>query len=127
MTTTPKLVRQPPREPTIDPVVFAELRSLGEDLLTELVELFVHDTGPLLDQLRDAFETGDTPAVHRLAHSIKGIGAQLGGRRLAAACDRLEMEGIDGSVSAGSAGLRDVELDFAELRQALTLEMSPSA
>ena len=75
---------------TLDPSIFQELRALGEaaqhDLVTEVSEQFLHDTEPLLVQLREAAEVGDAFAVSRLAHRIKGGSSQLGGRRLAAAC-----------------------------------------
>ena len=77
-------------EVTIDPVIFDELRALGaasgEDLVAEVADHFVRDTEVLLVQLRDAFEVGDAFATGRIAHTIQGSSAQLGGRQLAASC-----------------------------------------
>jgi hypothetical protein len=55
-----------------------------------------------------------------IAHNIKGSGAQLGGRRLAMSCDRLEETAITGGLSHSPDDLADVERDYAELRDALT-------
>ena len=65
---------------------------------------FVHDTEPLLLQLREAFEAA-SHAVGRIAHSIKGSCGQLGGRRLAVACDRLESKATDRALANGQADL----------------------
>lgn len=115
-------------ELTIDQAVFDELRVLGEgdeeDFLAELVDLFLHDTEPLLLYLREALEVGDSLAVGRFAHSIKGVCGQLGGRRLALSCDRLEGKATAGLLAEGQADLQEVESDFKELRRALTQQMA---
>ena len=89
----------------IDPVVFGELRILDdateEDLLVELVEQFAHETEPLLVELRAALEVGDALGVGRIAHSIKGSSVQLGGRRLALSCGRLERKAAADSLAEG--------------------------
>ena len=110
----------PEVEHTIDPVVFDELRILGDAtdrILAELVEQFVHDTEPLLVELRDALEVGDALAVGRIAHSIKGSSGQLGGRRLALSCGRLERKAAAGSLAEGQDDLLEVEIDYEELRR----------
>jgi two-component system sensor histidine kinase/response regulator len=108
---------------TIDPLVFEELRLLGqatdEDFLAQLVDQFVHDTEPLLVELRTALESADGPAVVRIAHVIKGSGDQLGGRRLALSCSRLEEKAATGCLSAGSADLQEVEFDYQDLCRTL--------
>jgi histidine phosphotransfer protein HptB len=115
-------------EIAIDLAVFDELRLLGggaeEDFLAELVDLFVHDTEPLLVQVREALEVGDAPAVGRFAHSMKGICGQLGGRRLVLSCDRLEGKAIAGLLAEGQTDLQEVELDYQELRRALTRQLA---
>ena len=59
----PRVGQASATEITIDQAVFGELRFLGEgtkeDLVAELVDQFVHDTEPLLVQLREALEVGD--------------------------------------------------------------------
>jgi PAS domain S-box-containing protein len=113
---------------TIDPAVFGELRILddatGGDLLVELVERFVHETEPLLVELREALEVGDALAVGRIAHSIKGSGVQLGGRRLALSCGRLERKAAAGSLAEGQDDLLEVEIDYKELRSSLTEQLT---
>ncbi len=115
-------------EITIDPVVFEKLRVLGaasdQDYLTELVDRFVYDTGPLLTQLRAAVAAGDARAVGRVAHMIKGSCGQLGGRRLAASCSRMEHNAATGSLAEGESNLNDIEVDYEVLRRAWTAQLS---
>ena len=108
----------------IDHADFDELRLLGEAtehaFVTDLVDLFVHETDLLLAELREASSRGDDVAVASIAHSIMGSGGQLGGRRLALSCDRLERKATRGELSNGPADLSDVESDYQQLRATLT-------
>jgi CheY-like chemotaxis protein len=114
-------------EITLDPVVFDELRVLGghsEAFVGELVDQFVLDTDLLLVDLREVFESGDTIAVSCIAHNIKGSAGQLGARRLASSCGRLETQALVGLRSEAPTSLREVETDYQELRRALAQESS---
>jgi CheY-like chemotaxis protein/HPt (histidine-containing phosphotransfer) domain-containing protein len=115
---------------TIDPVVFGELRILDDaaegGLLVELVEQFVRETQPLLVELREALEVGDVLTVGRIAHSIKGSSVQLGGRRLALSCGRLERKAAAGSLAEGQDDLLEVEIDYKEFRSSLAEQLAPA-
>jgi two-component system sensor histidine kinase/response regulator len=114
---------------TIDPLVFDELRLLGEatdaDFLAQLVDRFVHDTEPLMAELRAALESGDGSAVGPIIHNIKGSGAQLGGRRLALSCSRLEEKARSG-VPVGPVDLQDVDFDYQDLCRTLIHQLASS-
>ena len=108
---------------TIDQDVFDELSVLGgtsaPDFLAGLVNTFISDTGLLLGQARDALQGGNAAHVAQIAHSIKGGCVQMGGRRLAASCDRLERQANAGALSDSHNDLREVETDYQELRRVL--------
>ena len=72
-----------------------------------------------------ALEVGDALAVGRIAHSIKGSSVQLGGRRLALSCGRLERKAAAGSFADGQDDLLEVEIDYKELRSSLTEQLAP--
>jgi HPt (histidine-containing phosphotransfer) domain-containing protein len=118
-------------EVTIDPAVFDELHLLGEsvehDFVGELVAQFVGDTKVLLVDLHAALDAGDAVTVGRIAHSIKGSAQQLGGRRLARTCERLEAMASTGALSSGRADLIEVEIAFDDLRQMLNERVSRAA
>ena len=108
----------------IDHAEFDELRLLAEatehDFVADLIDQFVEQTDLLLRDLREASSNGDASAVGHIAQSIKGSGAQLGGRRLAMSCDHLEETATTGGLSHSPDDLAQVERDYAELRDALT-------
>jgi CheY-like chemotaxis protein len=116
-------------EMMIDPLVIDELRLLGlaakSDFLAELVDLFLFETEPMLEQLGQALEAGDYDSVSRIAHSIKASCSQLGGRRLAVACDHLEEKVMAGSLSGGRTDLAEMTGDYQDLRRTLLDELSP--
>jgi HPt (histidine-containing phosphotransfer) domain-containing protein len=113
----------PQTESTIDTEVFDELRMLAQgldrDLVADLVDAFLLDTDVRLVELRAGIERGDAAVVGRIAHQIKGGGAQLGGHRLASSCGRLEQQAAAGALSGALIDLREVELDYEELSYAL--------
>jgi CheY-like chemotaxis protein/HPt (histidine-containing phosphotransfer) domain-containing protein len=115
-------------ETTIDTGVLDELRLIGEaadeDFIAELVDEFLRDTDVRLAALRTAIEAEDAAMVGEIAHSIKGGGAQLGGHRLAASCGRLETRAATGTLSGALVELREVELDYEELRYALNAQLT---
>ncbi len=112
----------------LDLTVFEELRLLDEatdeDFLVELVEQFVRHTEALLTELRVAWNAGDSNAVYRIAHSVKGGSTQLGGRCLTLSCSHLEERARTTSLPDGLADLDAVESDYRDLRQALVHQLT---
>jgi HPt (histidine-containing phosphotransfer) domain-containing protein len=114
----------------IDPEVLDELFVLGEvgalPFLADLVDQFVRETEPRLVDLREAMEAGDADDVIRIAHIIQGSGCQLGGRRLALSCGRLENKAATGLLGEAAIDLQGVEIDYHDLCRALTELMEPT-
>jgi signal transduction histidine kinase/ActR/RegA family two-component response regulator len=115
-------------EVIIDPVVLEQLHVLGEttekDFVGELIEQFARDTEPFLVELCDAFAAEDATAVVRIAHNMKGCSGQLGGRRLASSCGRLEQRAASGRLSDCGSDRHDVEVDYHATLGALSDHVS---
>jgi CheY-like chemotaxis protein/HPt (histidine-containing phosphotransfer) domain-containing protein len=136
VTSGPTTTDPPPIRPAstaemmVDPAVLSELFALGDTgehgFLDRLVDQFIRETEPRLVELREAVESGDTAAVSRIAHIIQGSGCQLGGRRLALSCSRLEAKATTGSLSEARPDLHGVEMDYQDLRRTLMQLMDPS-
>ena len=113
---------------TIDTVVLEQLRILGEasspDFVTELIEQFTRDTQTFLVELRVAFDAEDAVAVAGIAHNMKGCSGQLGGRRLALSCGRLEKRAAAGPLSDCRSDRQDVEVDYQATLDALSEHVS---
>jgi HPt (histidine-containing phosphotransfer) domain-containing protein len=114
----------------IDAAVLAELFAMADggepEFLANLVDQFARETESRLIELREAFETDNAPAVGRIAHLIQGSACQLGGRRLAVSCDRLEGNATRGSLSDAATDLQGVEMDYQDLSRALKELMAPT-
>ena len=103
----------------LDPNALEALRGLqddgDDDLLGELIDLFLEDTPGRIAGMRDAIAREDWPALASWAHSLKGSCGSLGAQHMAGLCGRLEQHGRSGG------GRRDAELVFKELESQYAL------
>ena len=102
----------------LDSATLETLRGLQEegedDLLSELIDLFLQDAPTRVAHLRQAIECEDWPAVASWAHSLRGSCGSLGALRMAEVCARLERHGRDSaSRPTAEAIYRELEGDFA--------------
>ena len=104
------------------------LRSLqddGEDdLLAELIDLFLEDAPTRITSMRQAIEREDWTAMGSWAHSLKGSCGSLGAMHMADLCAKLEAMGRAGSGPRVDAERiqRDLEAQFDLVRDALERE-----
>jgi HPt (histidine-containing phosphotransfer) domain-containing protein len=93
----------------IDTETLAALRSLQEDgdddLLAELIDLFLDDAPGRIAAIRAAVEVSDWGALAERAHSLKGSCASLGAVHMALLCGRLEAMGRDQAQRSDAAGV----------------------
>ena len=99
----------------IDTDTLAALRSLQEegddDLLGELIDLFLEDAPERLASIKEAVETADLGGLAERAHSLKGSCASLGAVHMASLCSKLEAMGRN------LADRSDVATIYAEVEQ----------
>ncbi len=90
----------------VDRKVLARLRGLqGEvetDFVAELAGVFPEDARSGLQEVEEALQRGDAPAVERLARKLKGGPGSIGARRMSGLCAQLEEVGASGDLSRGS-------------------------
>jgi two-component system, sensor histidine kinase and response regulator len=70
-------------EEDLSRVALLELFGEDEDLLRELVGLFLEDSPPLLNDLRAGVAGHDAAMVERAAHTLKGSVGNFAAKRLA--------------------------------------------
>src|SRR5688572_15114127 len=87
--------------------------------LAETVDMLTSDGPPLLDELRRALAAGDTPAVGRTAHSIKGMVSNFCAAQAHAAAQRVEQFGKSGDLVAASAAVQTLHEDLDILTREL--------
>lgn len=111
----------------LDMTTLDQLRGLqdeGEDdLLTELIDLFIADVPGRVTAIAAAIADGDWRALAERAHSLKGSAATLGAVHLARLCARLEAMGADASARPqAGAVLAEIEKHYLVVCEALRRE-----
>ena len=85
----------PPTD-VLDPAALARLGKLqrlpGRNFIGELVGLFRRDVPPQVAACQDALARGDSEALRRCAHAVKGSSGVLGARELGELCAQIELE-----------------------------------
>ena len=101
-----------------------ELREPGQpDPLRELVELFLKDAQPRLEQMDKAASSGDMPKLASAAHTLKGSASNLGARRLSSLAAILEKQAKAGEAGPSARTLIDVKAEFEEVHELLNDEL----
>ena len=82
-------------QPTWQPEVLEELRrQLGDEqglMIAEIAALYLSQATDLLDKMSVAVGDPDTVQLTELAHALRGSTLTVGGARLAALCQRIEL------------------------------------
>lgn len=103
------------------------LRSLqddgDDDLLGELIDLFLQDAPARLASIRQAVALEDWTAVMAAAHSLRGSCGSLGALHMADLCGRLERYGRNGGNRQEAEGIfRELESQSVLVQEALERE-----
>ncbi len=96
-----------------------------EELLHEVIEIFLEDTPRLMRIFHAAVQTGDPVAVERAAHTLKGAAANISARRLHALCQRIQQAIKQNEPDFLSTVPRLLEENFDLLEQALRAAVKP--
>jgi two-component system sensor kinase len=99
----------------------AALEQIGgsDELLRELMEIFVDESGKLMPALRQAIEQPNLAEVRRLAHTIKGAATHFAAPSVVAAAFRLETMGRDGDLAGADEAYARLEREVEQLKKAL--------
>jgi CheY-like chemotaxis protein/HPt (histidine-containing phosphotransfer) domain-containing protein len=83
-----------------------------EEVLAEVIRLFLQDAPYRMDEIRSAIREGDHKRLETAAHSVKLAAGCLGGEPTAAAAKRLEALGKRGNLSEAIEGLAELEREL---------------
>jgi CheY-like chemotaxis protein len=121
-------VEKVPDHEILDQEILAELRDCqrpGEtDFVAKLLGVFINDLAVRLGKFEAALSRGDHKAVHDGAHALKGASSEIGARRLAQACERLEAGAKSGDLSVLKNLLARIEHEANQLRAALEVQLT---
>ncbi len=88
-----------------------------EQLLDEVVQLFLSDAPSRIAEVRSSLEQGDPKRLQIAAHSLKGSAGYVGAERTAAQARKLEDLGRSGDLSQALEEFRLLEREIEKLRQ----------
>jgi histidine phosphotransfer protein HptB len=106
---------------TIDRATFEALQqTAGAEFVGELVDTFLAEAPPMLQDLRSALAAGDADRFRRAAHSLKSNSLTFGATALGAMARDLELGGLDRVRDAGGQPLDVLAAEYASVAAALT-------
>jgi len=85
-------------------------------LLGELIDSFLEETPPLLNNLRQALGQGDAAELRRAAHTIKSSSNDFGATTLAELCQELETMGKAGTLDRAAELVAQAEKEYEQVR-----------
>jgi HPt (histidine-containing phosphotransfer) domain-containing protein len=108
----------------LDPAVLDTLRQLTvpgeEDVLAQVLTLFLAEVPPRVQRLTEACRAGDAVAMQRAAHSLKGSSGNIGARALYDVCRQIDERGKAGDVAGAVPLLERLAAECARVETAIT-------
>ena len=108
------------RQVVLDVVAIRARVQGDEELLQEIVKLYLEDYPRMWSAVRDAVSRGDASALERAAHALKGSIANFETNATYNAALRLESLGRAGDLTGATEALKLLEEALERLRVALT-------
>ena len=91
-----------------------------EELISEVVEVYLEDTPHQIETLRNAHRDGDTDQIVRQGHAIKGSSSNVSALEMRRIAFEIEKAGKDGALEKVSELLVLLEENFQELQNLLS-------
>jgi HPt (histidine-containing phosphotransfer) domain-containing protein len=112
-------------KPDLDDTALARLRRVGgEQLVRQMVALFLESTPQRLVVARTGEQQGDREAVTRAMHALKSSAGNVGALRLQDLASHLEHTGKDLTREAILGLLEEIEATFARIKSHLEVGLS---
>jgi len=93
-------------------------------LVKKVIDLYLEHAPGLVDNIRQALDSGDCDAARSAAHSLKSSSANVGAVNLSAQCKDLEDAAREGNVNAPEAVAAAIDEEFAAVCRALQSELT---
>jgi len=90
-----------------------------EELLEEMVTIFLEYTPQQLDEIRQALDLGDAPGLQGKAHSVKGAAASISAEALQQAAGALEAAGRNRDLEQAAIQLKALAQEFSRFQAAM--------
>ncbi len=114
----------------LDADALSHIRELQEagapGMLESVIRSYLAHSPEIIEKLQRAISHADPHALRYAAHTLKSSSASLGAATLAALCKDLEMMGVAGTTIPAVEVLPILEMEYLEVREALSLELQRS-
>ena len=95
-------------------------RLMGDaEIAQTVIEIFLDDIPKQIESMKRSLETSDAATVERVAHSIKGAAASVGGEALRELAGEIEKACKDGRFDAVAARCPELEHQYDRLKEAI--------
>ncbi|MHC4130928.1 MAG: ATP-binding protein [Planctomycetota bacterium] len=96
---------------------FADLadRGMDEEIIKEVIPLFVSDNKEQLENLASALKNGEIKQVRSLAHAIKGASANVGARRISEMALKIEKKATKNNLSGTKKLFGLIKIEYQRL------------
>jgi HPt (histidine-containing phosphotransfer) domain-containing protein len=121
----PAQLQPPSPVPAVDREQLLMRLGGDEELLIEVVDLFLVDCPVRLSAIKTAVDARDAEGIRKAAHALKGAAGNLSAARLVAATQTLERIGADGRLEATQAAWRLLAVEASATIDALR-QMTPA-
>jgi len=88
-----------------------------EELLREVAQIYLTEYPPLIEKIRSAVGSGDSDALQRAAHTLKGSLATLGAEPAAALALTLESKGRENTLDSAADDLLHLEEELGRVHR----------
>lgn len=103
----------------IDFNLFADMLGMTledvDEILPELVELFITDSHSQIDMIENAIKTGDYTQLKTATHKMKGGSASIAATDLSKTCGELEKMGVEQQLEPAQAMFKKAKQQFQEI------------
>jgi two-component system, sensor histidine kinase and response regulator len=113
--------------PTFDKKALLERVAGDEQLMIEVINIFLEDCPPQLGGIRRAVEAKDPGLIRTTAHALKGAAGNLGANGLFEAAGILERIGAESRTDGAEAAWRRLSAEATAVLDALRNEIAASA
>lgn len=97
----------------------ATMTDTGDAFVARLVVTFVTDAVSRVEMLRVALAAGDSPAVERTGHAVKGASGNMGATRMASLGAELQQAGHDGDLDNAAVLVERLDAELERTRAVL--------
>ena len=111
----------------LDAATIAELREDGDELLIDLIEIFLRETPDRLKMLAEGLAAGDTGQAERMAHTLKSSAASVGAESMRLVALEIESAAHENDLDRVRSLVDTLAREAESAEEALTAELTALA